>query len=43
MNNASITIQQRTEKFAIRVIKAYREINNNDFRKENGFIAGRSQ
>ena len=30
MTNTSITIQERTENFAIRVIKAYTEIQNNN-------------
>ncbi len=35
MTNPSITIQERTEQFAIRIIKAYTEIN-----KKNHFIFG---
>ncbi len=31
MNNYNITIQQRTENFAVRVIKAYSELNKRNF------------
>ncbi len=38
MNNSNICIQDRTENFAIRAIKAYREINNkNHFKAQRQF------
>ncbi|MDJ0717218.1 MAG: hypothetical protein QNJ54_23875 [Prochloraceae cyanobacterium] len=38
MNNSDITIQERTEKFAIRVVKAYTEINKNNHFNDAGVV-----